>query len=190
MSSWKEIIERANTDSQFRTQLKADPVATCAQAGVAVPTGTSIAVIEDRSDELHLFLNGTPKDPELKAVIERARNDAAFKSRLLTNPRSSVESALGRALPPATKVFVHDPQPSDVHLILSARSSSQELSDEELAAVAGGGLLRNIVTKAWDLLCRDKPVAVGIEGTNDAQATGVWIQYDNSPGGYGIHSAL
>jgi hypothetical protein len=69
-------------------------------------------------------------------LVARAWGDAAFKARLLADPGPALAEQ-GIQLPPGVEVRVHENTPAVVHLTLPPRPS-EELSDEQLDAVAGG----------------------------------------------------
>jgi hypothetical protein len=76
-------------------------------------------------------------------VISRAATDEDFHRRLLEEPKTAIEEAFGLTLPLPLDVVVMEETPSRVCLVLpmrAARAGSRELSDEELARVAGGGM--------------------------------------------------
>ena len=72
MSNMQDVIARANTDPQFRIRLKSNPAAACKEAGVDVPVGATVKVIERRPTEIYLELDaiddGELNDAELEAV--------------------------------------------------------------------------------------------------------------------------
>jgi hypothetical protein len=72
MSTWQEVIKRADSDPQFRNRLKSNPAAACKEAGVSLPAGTTVKVIERQPTEVYHILdavaNGELDDAELAAV--------------------------------------------------------------------------------------------------------------------------
>ena len=42
MTIWQQVIDRANTDLQFRSRLKSNRAAVCKEAGVNIPAGTTV----------------------------------------------------------------------------------------------------------------------------------------------------
>jgi hypothetical protein len=68
--------------------------------------------------------------------VARAWGDEAFKQRLLADPGQALAEQ-GIAVPPGVEVRVHENSPTVVHLTLPPKPSD-ELSDEQLDAVAGG----------------------------------------------------
>lgn len=76
------------------------------------------------------------------ALIGRAESDAAFRAQLIADPKRTVESALGTALPPTISVKVIEENPSELCLVIPANAPA-ELTDADLEAVSGGGLIKS-----------------------------------------------
>ncbi|MGV0760131.1 hypothetical protein V6768_12525 [Tistrella mobilis] len=51
-----DLLRRAARDTALRDRLKADPAAVLAEAGLDVPDGCEVVVLEDRRDRMHLVL--------------------------------------------------------------------------------------------------------------------------------------
>lgn len=174
MSTWKDLVQRANTDPQFRDRLKANATASAKEAGVNVPSGTTIKVIDNGPNDLHLFLGTQTKSPEINRLLDRAEKDAAFKQQLLANPKAAVESALGKPLPHGTCVSVHDEEPTTIKLFVGRPANeSGELSDAQLEAVAGGGFFKNVRDAVGDFFCRDQPIALTSVSETGKVVTGI-----------------
>ncbi|MBP2229599.1 hypothetical protein J2847_002898 [Azospirillum agricola] len=67
------ILAKSQTDPSFRERLLADPAATLAAEGMAVPPGLTVAVVEDTATKTHLVLppatpDGVLSDRELDGV--------------------------------------------------------------------------------------------------------------------------
>jgi hypothetical protein len=74
-------------------------------------------------------------------LIEKAWKDDSFRQALRTDPRGSVERALGAKLPAGLQVKVVEEAADTFYLVLPAkpdRAPSERLSDKQLEAVAGG----------------------------------------------------
>jgi hypothetical protein len=69
-------------------------------------------------------------------LVARTWGDEAFKARLLADPGPTLAEQ-GMSVPPGVEVRVHESTPTLVHLTLPP-APSEELSDEQLDAVAGG----------------------------------------------------
>jgi hypothetical protein len=67
---------------------------------------------------------------ELSDLIKRAWQDAEFKRQLLSDPRATLEAALGVTLPAGLHICIHEQTPTDLHLVLP-------MPPEELDATSG-----------------------------------------------------
>ena len=83
-----------------------------------------------------------PKDLEA-LLISKAMADEAFKSELISNPKAVIAREIGQELPEGVEIEVLESTPKKLYLVLplkveSEEMPSDELSDKELEAVAGG----------------------------------------------------
>ncbi len=69
-------------------------------------------------------------------VIHRASEDARFRQELLADPKAAIKTAYGVEIPPDVDLQVLEETRSRFYLVLPVQSA--ELTEEELAAVAGG----------------------------------------------------
>ncbi len=79
----------------------------------------------------------------LSRVLARSATDAEFRKRLLTEPKGAIEEMLGAdlgAMPREFNIrFIEKPEDVDSLVVLPELQVPEgELSEEELAAVAGG----------------------------------------------------
>lgn len=90
-----QILSRAASDAAFREQLKNDPQAAVkAVTGVDIPSGTTIVVVEDTAEEIHLVLppqgaGSKMSDQELEQVAGGAgpaSGTACYDSNTCTVP--------------------------------------------------------------------------------------------------------
>lgn len=72
-------------------------------------------------------------------LTAKAPAEPAFRQALLKNPKAAVEKEFGVALPAGRKLKVVEENATTNYLVLPA-TSSDELSEAELEAVAGGWL--------------------------------------------------
>ncbi len=84
-----------------------------------------------------------PKDLEA-LLISKAMADEAFKSELISNPKAVIAREIGQELPESVEIEVLEPTPEKLYLVLplkveSGEMASDELSNEQLDAVAGAG---------------------------------------------------
>ncbi|MBI4276868.1 MAG: NHLP leader peptide family natural product precursor [Armatimonadetes bacterium] len=71
---------------------------------------------------------------------ERAMKDPAFRKELLADPKAALQRLLGEELPAELNVRVVEEDANTVYLVLPPASEGPgELSEAELAGVAGGG---------------------------------------------------
>ena len=67
------VIGQAMSDPAFRKRLLADPARTLRGAGVEVPEGVTIEVVEDTATRVHLVLPSNPTDGSVtEAELEQA----------------------------------------------------------------------------------------------------------------------
>jgi hypothetical protein len=74
-------------------------------------------------------------------LIQRSIEDGAFRQRLLEDTRAAVEEELGTRLPGEVRVVAVEETADTIYLVLpsaSAVGEVEEVSDQELEAVAGG----------------------------------------------------
>jgi hypothetical protein len=73
-------------------------------------------------------------DPE-KALVDKATNDPAFRAALVADPKGTLESTFGVALPDGMVITVVEETPTQRYIVLPSAS----LSEAELADVSGAG---------------------------------------------------
>jgi hypothetical protein len=82
-----------------------------------------------------------PMNLEAK-LIEKAMADEAFKRELISNPKAAIAKELGQELPAELEFEVLEQTPTKLYLVLpmseSEASPSEELTEQQLEAVAGG----------------------------------------------------
>jgi|SRR5215212_890032 len=74
-------------------------------------------------------------------IIQRSLEDEDFRRRLLEDPRAAVEEELGTRLPEGVQVQAVEETAETIYLVLPSASplgGDEELSDQDLEAVAGG----------------------------------------------------
>jgi hypothetical protein len=78
------------------------------------------------------------KQEAIQRVITRAMNDTDFRQKALTDGNEAVEEAAGRPLPEGYRLRFVDNAGADLTIVLADSHEGPELSDENLAQVAGG----------------------------------------------------
>ena len=77
-----------------------------------------------------------------RSIVQRSLEDENFRQRLLDDPKAAVEEELGTRLPEGVQVRAVEETAQTIYLVLpnsSPLGEGEELSDEALEAVAGGG---------------------------------------------------
>ena len=74
----------------------------------------------------------------MQQLIDKAGEDADFRTRLCDNPRLVIKETFNIQFPDSFNVVVHEDGPRTAHLVLPA---SAELTDAQLQQAAGGGVL-------------------------------------------------
>ena len=83
---------------------------------------------------------GTRSEVERK-LLQRSMEDEDFRRRLLEDPKGTFEQELGTRLPEGVRIRVVEESAQTIYLVLpsaSAVGEDEELSDQDLEAVAGG----------------------------------------------------
>jgi hypothetical protein len=152
------LIARAWHDADFKSKLLGNPKAAIEQEfGVELPAEMTVTVVEDTPTDMHLALlvnhlalreqpvaeQGETAVPsprrshkDLKArLIARAGQDADFKSKLLGNPKATIEQEFGIELPAEMTVTVMVDTPTHLHFVLPVNRLI--LNEERLTIGAG-----------------------------------------------------
>jgi len=88
-----------------------------------------------------------------QTIVAKAMKDAAFRKRLMQDPRAALESELGVELPAGLKVQIHEDSPGVINLVLPGPvevSSQRPLTDEQLQQVSGGMASTRVKVGAGD----------------------------------------
>ncbi len=155
----EQIVTRTWEDEAFKQELLSEPKATIEQAtGEKLPEDLVIRVMQETPNIRYLLLPSvssmTPEERQqtvnelrqgaagdFSSVIVRAIEDDAFKQELVSQPHAAIEQELGITLPQGSELRVLEQEDNIRYLILPMQPDSlegDELSEEELEAVAGG----------------------------------------------------
>ncbi|MGK5095258.1 NHLP leader peptide family RiPP precursor [Deltaproteobacteria bacterium TL4] len=145
MQKFEEIIQRTWNDASFKQKFISDPKSVLKEYGNEIGENLQVSVHDDSQDTMHFVLldksqmagTNLKSDPIVGKVMTRAHEDASYKKRLLSDPKNAVQEVLGIKAP--ANVQVHENTSRHLHIVLPANpDSSGELSDSDLAMVAGG----------------------------------------------------
>ena len=83
-------------------------------------------------------------------LIARVWEDDEFRTKVTTNPNSTVEDLLGEALPEGMNVVIAEESDKQMTIVIPPRpeleSGEEELSEGQLEEVAGGGAFNVVLT--------------------------------------------
>ena len=137
ISDVAEVVDRAATDPAFRQRLLSAPAATLQEAGIDVPAGSEVQVLENTDRLRHFVLPGKPEGFEddeagsmpgaptsdAEKLHAQARlvidtwSDADLKARLLGDP-VTVMAERGITLPAGTELRVVEASDRILYLVL------------------------------------------------------------------------
>lgn len=78
-----------------------------------------------------------------QTIIEKARKDDVFRQSLLDNPKNAIETETQQSLNSNVTINVVEDSAQELTFVLPPKTNG-ELTDEDLDAVSGGGLLNLI----------------------------------------------
>jgi hypothetical protein len=73
-----------------------------------------------------------------KQIAIKALENSEFRQQLITNPKAILSQELGKQLPDDITVEVVEETNKKIYLVIPSEVVSEELSEEQLEAVAGG----------------------------------------------------
>ena len=158
LDQWSAVIARAATDQGFRSTLLNAPAATLQSAGVTIPAGTEVRVVENSATLAHLVVPGTPAglsadaqqqlaslkssgaaptspvDAFAKLVID-SWSDGNLKTRLLSEP-AAVLAERGIAVPAGINLRALEATGSQAWLVLPPPAATSVATAQSTGPIA------------------------------------------------------
>jgi hypothetical protein len=183
---YSQIVARAWSDDDYKARFLADPQRVTREVGIELPVRVDVRAVENTPHLLHLVLPsndvseedlvrvaggftmdtagtaGTAADrqrgdefaKQYSKIIARARADGEFKRRLLVDP-AAVLREYELEVPDGVEVRALESTDSVVYIALPP-PPGEDVSDEDLALVAGGGSTSG---SFWSLACLFCPIS-------------------------------
>ncbi len=175
------LISKAWRDEAFRQVFLSNPKeAIASELGISIPPGTTVQVLEEKANSRTVVIPREAIGPEkleqvksqwgegepyqIAKLLARAQGEAKFKQELLSSPKQVISKALGTKLPQDLEIAMVSSQSDTEYIILSAKPEKdlEELSDEELMAVAGGSELIKITILALTIINIGSAVGIAV----------------------------
>jgi hypothetical protein len=147
----ESVIYRAWQDEIFKQNLLNNAKDTLTRLGIATPEGVEIKAVEETDVKRYILLSSPgaveliPQEEEANPFTPlkaKAAQDSAFKQELLNHPKATIEQEIGLSIPSWVDVEVLEATPRSSFLIIPNMPDEEELSEDELAAIAGGWRIR------------------------------------------------
>lgn len=156
------VVERAATDPAFRQQLLTSPTATLESAGIVIPAGAQVQIVEDTQDLRHAVIGSRPdalSDADLAQAISeslpspgsvedniasfsqlvaRSWTDSALRSQLLSDPAGTL-AAHGIQVPAGVSVKAIESSPASLVLAVppaAAMTTTNSSSPTSVGSIA------------------------------------------------------
>jgi hypothetical protein len=122
----------------------------------------------------------SPKFQMEAALIRRCSEEPEFRAKVLANPKSMLEEALGQKLPENVSIFIHEEDLHTLHFSVppTRENLEKELTDEQLEQVAGGTLTSLVAASVMTfvgLIGASAAVSASVAVTAGAGVTGAAI---------------
>jgi hypothetical protein len=144
----QEVIARVWSDESLKTKLLNNPKSVLVKYGLEFPDCVEVQVHENthslmnyvvpQASEIPQGVDLEEIEPMAGKVMKMALADEAFKTKLLSDPKSAIKEAMGLMLPESLEIRVYEDTPTVKHLVLPVNPFNSELSDADLELVAGG----------------------------------------------------
>lgn len=128
-----QVIAKAIHESDFRSQLMAEPKATLEAMAVPIPTEQTVTVLESQAgqmffvlpvltdelvNDLRASLNTVHPQRSIRSrILIKAAQDPSYKAELLASPKAVFTTA-GMAIPAATELTVLENSDRQLYLVL------------------------------------------------------------------------
>lgn len=153
------VVSKAAGDPAFRAQLLANPSATLQSAGVQIPAGAKVKVVEDTQSVRYLIVSARPEgisDADLATaasesiandgsvaakiavyaqLVAKSWTDSSLRSSLLSNPGATL-AAHGISVPSGVQVKAIDASPNDLVLTVPPSAATASSSNSTMANLA------------------------------------------------------
>lgn len=149
-----KLLQEAMHDENLKKQLLTNPRQVLEERlNTRFPVGADFKVLENtvttsyfvlpylKQDQMDAFETRTQNLPKpeqcIFSIMAKSLKDQTFKQRLMDQPKEVLEECCGMSFPANIQFKVVEDTETTTHLVLPF-ASSDELTDQELAAVSGG----------------------------------------------------
>lgn len=146
----RAVMNAAMREPDFRDLLKRDPRGAITRAAHrGVPEDMRITVLEEQSDAWEFVIPAQtidarlPEAEDVRSTVENdvyalLRDEPSIRAQIVDQPKTVLEGRL-RVFVGNDRVNVHEERPGDLILILPHVEAREELTEDALDLVAGGG---------------------------------------------------
>lgn len=139
-----DIITRALTQPLYRARLLDKPKKTLAEEhGIVLGATVTLVVVVDTMELVHVVLSSHagmrgPEEGVVADILQQYRNDVAFRTQLVNNPRQAFEDWTGATIPQILAVQVVQETPIYRVIQLPAEAALGVETPEEVQSLWGG----------------------------------------------------
>lgn len=94
-------------------------------------------------------------------IAALAMEDADFRAKLLSDPKAALAEVAGLEFPEGVKLVVHEETADTLHMVIPP-AIPDELTDEQLEAVAGGAVFAGVKTATVAGVAASTGTSVGV----------------------------